>query len=282
MRILVPVCRLLAQASGYDSMELGRKIPADNCDRTRLIKGNGMHGIQRRIPFERELPSDHLINNDSHREHIASLIDRKATGLLRTHVGGCAHHSSWLGLGKSLGFLYILNIAFFIGRDRIQELCQPEVEQLRMPVARNHDVVGFDISVDDVGLVGFTQSLRNLKSDLHRPYQVQLFFIDQLADSFPFDKLHRDESRSFDFIHIIDLGDRGMGHGRGGFSLLEEPSFSIRIGGQISSQYLQSHWPVQTDVTSTVNHTHAPLTEELFDLEVLEFFSDHIYSLNSP
>ncbi len=84
-------------------MELRWKISADECHRTRLIEGDGMHSVERRIPFKGQFPGHHLIEDDSHGEDITGLIDGQTACLLRTHVSGCAHHGSGLSMRIRLG-----------------------------------------------------------------------------------------------------------------------------------------------------------------------------------
>ncbi len=71
-------------------------------------------------------------------------------------------------MSKRLGLFQVLDVAFFIGRNRVKQLGQSKIEKLRMPVSGHHDVIGFNIPVDDVRLMGFAQTLSHLKSNLNR------------------------------------------------------------------------------------------------------------------
>jgi hypothetical protein len=90
---------------------------------------------------------------------------------------------------------------------RVEELGQPEVEELGVAVPRDHDIVGLDVPVDDVRLMGSGQALGDLVADLHGALEVELALGDQAADRPAFDVLHGDEHRA---VGLVDIVDRAM------------------------------------------------------------------------
>ncbi len=49
-------------------MNFGGKVLTDNRYGAYLVKGNGMHGIDRTISFKRQLSGDHFVQDDPWRE----------------------------------------------------------------------------------------------------------------------------------------------------------------------------------------------------------------------
>ena len=54
-------------------MNFGGKVLTDNRYRAYLVKGNGMHGIDRTISFKRQLSGDHFVQDDPKRDGAANI-----------------------------------------------------------------------------------------------------------------------------------------------------------------------------------------------------------------
>jgi hypothetical protein len=116
-------------------------------------------------------------------------------------------------------------------RHWIQELCQPEVEKFGVTVPGQHDVIGFDIPVDDIDFMGLVETFRDMQGDFHCSDQIQLVVSDQLADGLPFDELHGDECHAVGLVHIIDLSNGGVTQSGGGTRFLKETALTVPICG---------------------------------------------------
>src|SRR5437870_5459997 len=107
------------------------------------------------------MTGEHLKDNDAEAEDIAPAIQRNATGLLRRHISGCTEN-------HARRRRYSLESFGPAARDRISaRLCQAKIHDLYAAVAAEHDVVRFEIAMDDPGLVRCTEGRRYLYRDLH-------------------------------------------------------------------------------------------------------------------
>src|SRR5262245_32848544 len=76
---------------------------------------------------------------------------------------------------------------------RLDQFCQPKIENLRMPVARDHDVFWFQIAMDDSCGVRLCQSLSDVLQLTQKFGEIVLTTMNQFAQSLTVDELHRDE-----------------------------------------------------------------------------------------
>jgi len=93
---------------------------------------------------------------------------------------------------------------------RLNELCQPKVENLRVVIARNHDVLRLEVAMDDAGRMRLPQSLRHLIQILQKLGEWHSALMDLLAQRFTVDVLHRDEVRPVVLADFVDVRDVRM------------------------------------------------------------------------
>ena len=103
------------------------------------------------LGFERQIRGEHFIEYDTERPDVGALIGCISLRLLGRHVRECSKRSA--GLGQSRTAL---------------ELCDTKIHDLEFSAARKHDVLGFDIAVDNVLVVGGFESLRDLGGPFER------------------------------------------------------------------------------------------------------------------
>src|SRR6266478_10099346 len=87
---------------------------------------------------------------------------------------------------------------------RLNELCQPKVENLRVVIARNHDVLRLEVAMDDAGRMRLPQSFRDLIQILQKLGEWHSALMDLLAQRFTVDVLHRDEVRPVVLADFVD------------------------------------------------------------------------------
>jgi hypothetical protein len=161
--------------------------------------------------------------------------------------------------GRNLGFLH----------PGIQELGQPEIEELGVAVAGDHDVIRLDVPVDDVCFMCLGQTFGDLEANLHSSLEVELFLGDQSTDGAAFNEFHGDEHLAVGFVDVIDLGDGWMRDGRGGLRFEKEAAFADRVRNELGHEDFQGHGALQPGVTGPVNHPHPAPAEQFFDLIML-------------
>ena len=109
--------------------------------------------------MERSLSREHLVQDRAEREDVAAGVDELAADLLGRHVADGAHDEAGLGARRCRREA---------GRARagslgLRELGQAEVEDLHAAVARDEDVLGLQVPVDDALGVGGGESRGDLE-----------------------------------------------------------------------------------------------------------------------
>ena len=136
--VLIPFLRIALERAHYDLDE--RRINT----RDPLFERYGtscqhLMGEGAELTGERAFPSDDLVEDRSCSEDVGSLIDRRTEQLLRRQITVVTQDHP--GLRRQ-----IRGPGICVARNR-------EAEQLHDPLAVEHDVVRFDVTVDDAHLV---------------------------------------------------------------------------------------------------------------------------------
>ena len=123
---------------------------------------NQRDDVARRFPFKRHTTGDHFVEHDTKAPDVGAGIDLQAACLLWRHVIRRAHDDAWISLHVHSG-----------GRLRVGSDCrsfgefsQPEVQNLRIPIAPEHDVLGFDVTMYDAGFVRGGEPAGHLTGDI--------------------------------------------------------------------------------------------------------------------
>jgi hypothetical protein len=95
-------------------------------------------------------PGHHLVEHGTQRVEVAARVGRATHRLLRRHVRDRTDQHP------------LLREPRLVERHR-----EPEVAQLRGPVAREPDVSGLEIAMDDAEAVGVLERARDLAGDAH-------------------------------------------------------------------------------------------------------------------
>ena len=123
----------------------------------RLLAEDGVHRLDRGVPFERALSGEHLVQHGSEGEDVRTLVGALATDLFRGHVADRAHQCPGLGPG---------------GQRRVHRSKprhrpgEAEVEDFDGAVFGEEQVLGFQVSVDDSLLVRGGQPQGDSAGDL--------------------------------------------------------------------------------------------------------------------
>ena len=105
----------------------------------RLVKNIPHHG-KRRLALKCLLPGQHFVEDASKREDVAAVVHRLALGLFRGDIGYRPREMAF-NRGRQAG----------IRGARVIVLGQPEIQNLDPAVAGDHDVIGFQIAMDNAG-----------------------------------------------------------------------------------------------------------------------------------
>jgi hypothetical protein len=162
---------------------------------------------------------------------------------------------------------------------RLDELGQAEVDDLRIPLGRDHDVVRFQVAVHDAGGVRLGQPVRGLGEDLQPPRE-RWMPGEKLAKRLPFDELHGDvvqllgallrggrlhDVRGPGLPDLVDGHDvRVIQRGRG-LRLLREAVDPLAVVGEDGREDLQGDVAAEPFVAGAVDVAHAARGDEVED-----------------
>jgi len=138
---------------------------------------------------------------------------------------------------------------------RCAEPGQPEVQHLGVAVIAHHDVFGFDVTVNDTGVVRDAECVGDLSPD--RDDQVEaLWPANQAPERPPLDEFEDDEASNVGFTDFVDGDDVGMVEGRNGARLLLETPEAREILGEIGRENFERDESLKTRVFSEIHFPH--------------------------
>src|SRR5208337_1134748 len=127
---LVTVRRALGHQLEHQTLELERDVWPAHAQADRLLADMFQRQRDGGIGLEWRLSAQHVIERDAQRVEIATVVQGLSLGLLRTHVQWRAHRRARLRDMKPA---------------RPQVAAEPEVRNLRPPLARQEQVLGLDV-----------------------------------------------------------------------------------------------------------------------------------------
>ncbi len=149
---LVAFVPILAQCLTDDPIQLVRYF--------RLVTGQGgrigleqrSQDVGRSVPLAREgeVPGDHLVYHDAEAEYVGACVHLHAPSLLRRHVHHRPDDCAGLGEGASRRRRFGHQSG---ERKALGQLGETKVEKLYHAIRSDHDVLGFDVAVNDAVLV---------------------------------------------------------------------------------------------------------------------------------
>ena len=238
-RLITPFRQLLGQLqnniakSGPQLGRLRRRIREILVD---LLHGHG-HGSLGR---EGQLLGGHFIHGDTQRIKIGTGIHLAASGLLG---GEIMHRSQGLAGGRHCGLG---------GR-----LGDTEIRHLYISGGRHHDILRFDVSVDDSAHVRHLQRLRDLDGDLHHFLRAQhipafnVFLQGNAIDVF------HDNIVTADLMpQVIDSHNIGMGQAAGRQGFLFKFIQNGLVQGKFLLQNLNCHQAAQFIISGFIDDGH--------------------------
>ena len=116
---------VLLQAVPDDTVESRRDVPPRLRQLRRILFQDRRDRVARRVPLERPLAREHLVEDRPEREDVRAVIDGQAAHLLGRHVAHRAHHRPRLRVARAGRRARLL-----LRRDGLRLLRQPEVEDL--------------------------------------------------------------------------------------------------------------------------------------------------------
>src|SRR3954469_24206496 len=86
----------------------------------------------------------------------------------------------------------------------VNEFGETKVEDFHLARGSNHHIPGLDVAMNDATRVCCRKRVGSLQNDRQSAFERQRSSIHQLANVTAFNKLHRDEMDTVDFVEIED------------------------------------------------------------------------------
>ncbi len=171
---------------------------------------------------------------------------------LRGHVGGCSHQHAGVAVadGGCLG-----------GFGARQALGDPKVQNFHAPSGGQHDVIGFEVAMQDALFVSRHQPPDTLHGQFQEFANADGLF-QPMAERCPRHVFHDQIGFTALLEHIINLGNVGVVQGGGAFSFLHEALAKTRVSTEMRRQSLQGHGALQPGIICEVNFTHRARAQE--------------------
>ena len=129
----------------------------------------------------------------------------------------------------------------------LHEPGQPEVQDLHEPIARDHDVLGLQVAVDDAVLVRALECVPDLNQIRETLILRARLVAQRVSQPHPVDALHRQVAGRTDFSRLVDGGDAGVIHARRGLRLENEARLQ-RAGQGVLGEDLQGDVSIETGI----------------------------------
>ena len=136
----------------------------------------------------------------------------------------------------------------------------------------DHDVVGFDVAVDNVVSVCFEECLCYLADDFEGVGYVQLpLFADEVYEGGAFYEFHGDVVVSVGFADGVGDDDVGVVELCGGACFVQEPFYEVVVGGEVWGEDFEGDDALEGLFVGFVDDAHASASEFAEDFVVAYF-----------
>ena len=205
----------------------------------------------------------------------------QARGLLRRHVGGCAHHRAIAGqvtAGRRPGLPYRwatddrLRLRLLLRRTgRILQPRQAEIHQQWVALLVEHDVGRLDVTMDNAPTVGVVQRPGQVANDLDGSIEVESAFIYGGFERLAFNKRRGNVVGVAVDAGLEDGHDVGVAKLSGRLSLAQETLLAL-FGVQRSGvRDLQGHFSVERGIVGPIDDPECPGPQLRTDLKPSQF-----------
>ena len=209
-----------------DLVESRRDVPSRFQQPRRLVPQDGRNGVADRLPKERPLAREQLIENRPEREKVASVIDENPSKLLGRHIADRPHHHPGLRVPHDS------RRARQIGRgDGIDSLRHAEVEDLDVAVLRHEHVFRLQVAMDHALPVRRGKAVDGLERVVERLPLKDWSRIELPAQGLALQKLHDGVRDAVLVAEIVNREDVGMRKRRDGLRFALESRQCVGIGG---------------------------------------------------
>jgi hypothetical protein len=252
----VAFLRVLGKTAFDDPANGGGRLRVDLPDGLRLFAQDRDERLGARLALEGTLSRHHLVEDRAEGELVGTEVERLAARLLGRHVAGRAHDRAGLGRRRHGG-----RHDRQVRRSGLDQLGEAKVEDLDEPVLRDHEVLGFQIPVNNPRGVGLGESVGHLCADLEELAGGHRLLDDEVPQRPPLDDLHRDVDHSVRGADVVDSYDVGVVQRRGRARLLLEALAPLRIQRNLGGKDLDRDFASEPGVPGPIHLTHPTRAE---------------------
>src|SRR5690606_34436672 len=202
------------------------------------------------IPVKGKLSRHHLVHHDPEGIEIGFFTDDSTPGLFRREIVNGPHHRPGLGDGGRSG-----------------RPGDSEVGHFDPAVIPEKNVVGFDVPMDDLIVVGVSQCIADLGCDVNRFLgRKRTAFLNVVFKSRSLHIFHHDVMDMSFPTHIADVHHVGRRQTGGRLRFPAEPPDKLRIVAERFIHHLDGHVAVEQQILRLVHHGHAAAAHPVEDL----------------
>ena len=144
---------------------------------------------------------------------------------------------------------------------------ETEVGKLHDPVAGDHDVLGFDIAMDEVALMGVLERVGDLDGDLRRlGFLDALALLDAIVHGGTVDILHHEVVVLAGLADVVGGDDVWMIELGGGAALFVEALDELVVVGELLGEDLDRDESIEAELPGEEDGGHGPGAEPAIDL----------------
>ena len=257
-----PHSQILGEAAGGGIAECGiflhalrddaRELGIDPGERRRFGVCDVVQHVDHVRRVEGAAAGGGFVEDAAEGENVGARVGLLAADLFGRHVRRGSGYDSGVGeerLGQRVG----------LRLRTLEQFREAEVDDLRVAVAVDHDVLGLEIAVDDPALVRLRDRFRDLRQRLEQLRQTRAV-VDARAQRRAVDELHRDVRNSLvvnlRLIDRVDVDDVRMIERRSRARLLAKALQAVGIDGEAPRQDLDRDAAVQPLVDGGVHRAH--------------------------
>src|SRR5438132_8921223 len=148
---------------------------------------------------------------------------------------------------------------------------QAEIQDLHDPVATKHDVVRFDVPMNDAGLVSSRKRAGNLRGHTKRVAEFDRRTSDAIAQGLAIDVFSGYEVDGIALIDLIDSDDVGMIQSGSRLGLLNEAAHAVAISSNRGRQNLEGNLAIEFRIERQKHFAHSALAQLLADFVAADF-----------
>src|ERR1035441_6134193 len=146
----------------------------------------------------------------------------------------------------------------------VNDLRQPEVQNLGVSALGDKDVCGLDVPVDDAFGVSRVQCVRNLDGQRENQLGFQRSASNAVPQRLAVEKLHGDERLSVLLANVVNRANIGVIQCGRGLRFASKASQCLRVASNFIGQELEGYKTMEPGVFRLIDNTHTTAAE-LFD-----------------